>query len=730
MRYFFLTICFFITTHAYAQYTFSMRITDSQSHQPLPGVIVNEKLVAASTDENGIVNIPNLTAGKHTFAILYAGYKTDSVTVTLPYTKLYLVALSSDEKDLEEVTIVSSTRTNERMENAPVKVEVLGLEEMGEENSIKPANIGSILGDVSGVQIQQSSPVTGNSNVRIQGLDGRYTQIVRDGMPLFDGFSGGFGILQIPPLDLKQIEFIKGSASTLYGGGAIGGFINLISKRPTETQEGSFTFNHSSLTESNVNTYFAKRYHKFGYTLFIGATHQDAVDVDKDGFSDVPKLDAFLVHPRLFFYPSDKTTIIAGYSGTFEHRLGGDMQVVEHNTDSSHHFFEEDQTERHTGELVIEHELSGYKKLFFKSSVSSFTRDIHSYMMDIKGDQFNYYSELSFFIPQGKNTLVAGINTVGDQFNKQHSDSAIALPDLHNNTIGAFAQYTAHLPGAMTIESGLRFDHHDQYGNFLLPRIALFHRFNYAWATRMGIGMGYKTPNPLAAQNIEYPIQYIQPMPSGIKAEHSIGYNIEGNYKKEFNSESSFFINVALFLTQISDPIIATQLADQRVVFSSPGSTVTTQGTDMYVKMKIKGIEIYAGYTYTYATRDYLTANQFMPLTPRNRAAFTAVKEVDSKWRFGLEGSYTGSQYRDGDTNTPDYFFMAAMIQRKFGEVISIVLNVENLLDYRQSTYERLYSGSTLNPDFKPLWASIEGRVANVSLVIKPFAKKTKKDKD
>src|ERR1700744_913759 len=122
-----------------------------------------------------------------------------------------------------------------------MKVEVIGSEDMREENTIKPANIASILGDVSGVQIQQSSAVSGNTNVRIQGLNGQYTQILRDGMPLYDGFSGGFGILQIPPLDLKQVELIKGSASTLYGGGAIAGLINLISKRPTEEQEAIFT---------------------------------------------------------------------------------------------------------------------------------------------------------------------------------------------------------------------------------------------------------------------------------------------------------------------------------------------------------------------------------------------------------------------------------------------------------------------------------------------------------
>ncbi len=157
------------------------------------------------------------------------------------------------ENTIEEVTIVASTRTTEKAENSPQKVEILGKEEMAEESGIKPAGIGSLIGDISGVQIQQSSPVSGNTNVRIQGLDGRYTQVLRDGMPLFDGFSGGLGLLSIPPLDLQQVELIKGSASTLYGGGAIGGLVNMISRKPTGKQELTALANYSTLDEKNLN---------------------------------------------------------------------------------------------------------------------------------------------------------------------------------------------------------------------------------------------------------------------------------------------------------------------------------------------------------------------------------------------------------------------------------------------------------------------------------------------
>jgi outer membrane receptor for ferrienterochelin and colicins len=105
-----------------------------------------------------------------------------------------------------------------------------------------------------------------------------------------------------------------------------------------------------------------------------------------------------------------------------------------------------------------------------------------------------------------------------------------------------------------------------------------------------------------------------------------------------------------------------------------------------------------------------------MPLTPRNRMAFVVVYEIPATWRFGLEGSYTGAQYRDNDLKTPGYMFMAAMVERKFGRSISVVLNCENMLDYRQSKHEALYSGTVTDPAFKPLWAPIDGRVVNFSL--------------
>ena len=717
MRYWLGVFFLIAALQAQTQHIFRVTVRDKASGRALAGVSVTDSTgTGANSNDSGYAFINEPYPGRYRFQFSHVGYRTEQLFYVLPDSSVHEVLLSAGGNVLEEVTVISSTRNNQPIENAPIKVEVLGKEEMDEENTIKPGNIASILGDISGIQIQQSSPLSGNSNVKIQGLDGRYTQILRDGLPLFEGFSGGFGILQIPPLDLKQIELIKGSASTLYGGGAIGGLINLISRTPAYSRDGVITLNQSTLKETNLNTYIAKRYKHVGYNFFGGITHQRSVDVDKDGFSDVPQLDAVVLHPRLFFYPDSRTIIAVGYTGTFETRNGGDMQAIRGKGDAVHQYFEKNRLHRHTADFIASWYIGQGWKEEVKASVSLFTRSIYTSTSHIRGNQLNYYTEASLLHTKENYNWVAGLNITGDRFKKLPSDP-ILLHDFDNRTAGLFAQFTATLHEKTTLEAGLRGDHHNQYGNFLLPRVALLHRFNEHWATRWGMGLGYKTPNPLTVQNVDYAIENIFPLMDGIKAERSTGYNAEVNYKKEFNEHASLFINHAFFLTRIGDPVVAFVLPDRKVVFDNANNTsIVTKGFDTYVQANLNRWELYAGYTFTVAERKYRRQNQFLALTPKNRLAFVIVYEVEEKWRAGLEGSYTGPQFRDGDSKTPGYMFLAASVERKLGHQFSIVANCENLLDYRQSKHETLYTGSIANPLFKPLWAPIDGRVANLSV--------------
>ncbi|MCJ0743222.1 TonB-dependent receptor [Pedobacter montanisoli] len=712
-----------ISISVFAQNKTKIVVKDAENGSPIVGATIFSRINrqnAVQSDKNGLA-VFNTKIPADTLEVTYVGYQNQLLLIKQSDTSTHTVLLKVDHTTLNEVTIVSSTRSNERIENATTKVEVLGLEEMNEESTVKPANVASILGDISGVQIQQSSATSGNVNIRVLGLDGKYTQMLRDGMPLFDGFSGGFGVLSIPPLDLKQLELIKGSSSTLYGGGAIGGLVNFISKKPGFKPDASFVLNGSTLKEFNLNGYYGQRWKNVGLTLFAGQTLQHEVDADKDGLSDLPNLKSTLIHPVLFFYPSEQSSISLGWSGNFEKRIGGDMIAIKHKGDSDHPYFEENKLSRNTFTLMADDRLNPNLTANIKATLSNFNRDIYTNTYNFSGSQLDYYAEGSLSATLNKHFLIVGINAVGNSF-KPSANTPVPVGNFNNNTIGIFAQDNWRILENTKLETGLRLDHND-YGTYLLPRIALFHQLNELWGFRAGLGTGYKTPNPLTPQNKDFDIINIDALNANAGTEKSLGANIEGNFKLEWDNAHSLFINQAFFITSIKHPFIGYEQANGNLSFFNAAKPIVTKGFDTYIQFKLEDWEVYLGYTFTDEKRTYLSSNQFMPYTPKNRAASTLVYEVENEWRFGIEASYNGIQYRDDYTKTHDYVFMAGMIEKKFGPKFSLVLNGENLLDKRQSKYEPVYTGSIKNPDYKVLWAPIDGRVINLALKFTPFAK-------
>ena len=147
--------------------------------------------------------------------------------------------------EIEVSITVSATRTGGRLEDQPLRVEVLEREEIEEKMLMTPGDIVMMLNEMGGMRVQATSPSLGAASVRVQGMRGRYTRFLSDGLPLF-GEVGGLGLLQIPPMDLAQVEVIKGVASSLYGAGAMGGVVNLISRQPDADSPAEFLLNRST----------------------------------------------------------------------------------------------------------------------------------------------------------------------------------------------------------------------------------------------------------------------------------------------------------------------------------------------------------------------------------------------------------------------------------------------------------------------------------------------------
>ena len=714
-------ICFFLlsATLSFAQYKIIIQVSDAETKEKLQGVSVSivKTKQGGTTDSTGKIVLTGIPGGRQQINISSVGYTEVTLTYTFPLSNedVTIELAKAQQQQMDEV-IVSSSRTESRIENLPTRVEVLGAEEVNEEVGIKPGSIASLLGDVAGIQTQVTSAATANTELRVQGLPGKYTQLLRDGMPLFGGYSGSFSILQIPPLDLKQIEIVKGASSTLYGGGAIAGMINLISKKPKEGEfEKTILLNQTTLKETNANLYLSNRKNKVGYTFFTGLNYQKAVDVNKDGFSDVPDIQGYFVHPTIFIYPNNKNSISIGYNGVFENRKGGDMLVLKDQKDNQHEYFDQNKSYRNTVDASWENKINSKDRFNFKATGSWLDRSIATNTFGMRAVQLSYYSEATWLKKFEKNDFVAGINFTGERFTKKNPDST-QISDYNYSTIGAFVQDDWRVTNLFTVEAGLRLDHHNQYGNFLLPRISLLYKINSYWSTRLGGGLGYRIPTVFSSEVDERDYKLLLPLTTA-RDEKSAGANWDINYHRHVNAWD-ITINQAFYSTSISHPLVMDTASNGFISFSNAGKSIRTIGSETYVQLQYDKLEIYLGYMYTIAKKLYDKSQPYLSLSARNKFASVLAYEFSSQFRAGIEAAFTGRQYLDDGSRTPAYPFVAAMFRYDISR-FAFVLNCENLLDYRQTKQENIIIPPVNNPTFKQLWAPIDGRVVNLSVRIK-----------
>ena len=203
------------------------------------GFLVRSGTHRATTDANGSARLV-LPTGRRTLVVARIGYAPKRVDVTvLADTTISVtidVAMEDKMTSMEPVT-VTATRTERLAGDTPLRVEVLDEMEVDENTLMAPSGITMLLNETPGLRVQAASPTLGTGSVRILGLPGQYTAMLADGLPLYGGAASALGPLDVSPVDLKRVELIKGAASSLYGGQALGGVINLISKPPTGQKE-------------------------------------------------------------------------------------------------------------------------------------------------------------------------------------------------------------------------------------------------------------------------------------------------------------------------------------------------------------------------------------------------------------------------------------------------------------------------------------------------------------
>jgi len=695
----------------------TIMVLDNETSEPLIGAVVSFPTLEkhAVTDVSGKAIFNEIPLGKYKMRIRYIGYEQHEGTITVSSSQTPIeIRLMPDVTALGEVTI-SITRSGRTIENVPTRVEMIDEEELVEKAVMNSANIAILLKESTGIQVQQTSASTASKTIRIQGLDGRHTQIVKDGFPLYGGFSGGLSIMQIPPLDLKRVEVIKGSSSTLYGGGAIAGVVNLVSKTPSEEPELELMIDQTSALRTTLNTFYSARKNKIGWTLYASGNTQKVYDVDNDHFSEIPETQGININPSLFWKINNDTKLRFTVNSNIERRLGGDLQVVQSDADTDHSFSNKNLSQRLSYQINFDHWLNDSTKLNIKNSLAFFNRSLEIPDFTFEGNQWVSFSELSYTTFSDKSEWILGANFYSDYFNETSINANNR--DYGNSTAGAFAQYNRSLTNKFTLEGGLRSDYNTEHGLFLLPRISLIYKLNESISTRFGGGLGYKTPTVFTEETELINFEGLQALDNGLESEQSKGLNLDVNYTKTLGDNWSFSANQLFFLTQLDHALILDENTDNTYSLTNANDAVISTGMETNLKIGYKDLKLFMNYALTNTKLRY-DGNRQKALTPKHSIGTVLVYEVEDKWRIGYEMYYTSSQYLSDNTLTNDFAEMGLMIMRKFNN-LSLYVNFENFTDTRQSNFEQVSFGEHTDPQFREIWAPTEGRVINGGIILK-----------
>ncbi|MFQ6675410.1 MAG: TonB-dependent receptor domain-containing protein [Fidelibacterota bacterium] len=710
------------TQLTWGQNTFEALVKDENTGDALQGVDVFFRTlgVGGTTDREGIVKITGVPDGSFTVSFSYIGYKPYQTVLSFPRAKpekILTVLLTPEAVHLRPVT-VTTTRTGNRIDDTPVRVEVLGREEVNEEVAIRPGNIAKLLGEASGVQVQQTSASSGNVSFRLQGLPGKYTQLLKDGFPVYSGFLSGLSLLQIPPLDLDRVEVIKGSLSSFYGGDAIAGIVNLISRAPSRHPEWFLLLNMTHKGGRDISTYYSRGNGKMGLTLLASRNTQKGVDVDGDGFTDLPEFQQVSLGPRFFYAINETTSLIAGLSSTLEDRRGGDLAAIEKSSDSLHTFIEENRSTRVTSQLKLEKRKGRNQRLTFKNSVSYFRRHFSTATRLFSGTQLFTYSEVSGLRKTGYHDTVLGINVVTETtVTKRSREESMGAGGTF--TAGMFVHDSWRVRPRVTLQAGIRADYHSDYGLLSMPSLSLLHKFSDTFYIRAGGGFGYRTPSLLGEETRGEPYPTLSHAAGTLRPESSRGETLDINYRSIISGRISLTLNQAFYHTRVNHALIPEpdSLARGVLLLENARGPLETGGMDTNIHITWDELEMFADYTYTRARKGYDPGKPDLELTPRHKLNITLSFEEEGVWRAGMEAFYTGKQVRSDQTQTPAYWTIGAMAQ-KYYRRFSIIANVENVFDVRQSRYEDVVLPPYRDPVFRELWAPLDGTVANVALKI------------
>lgn len=635
---FFLLFCVVPHSVSFAQTTIKGKITSLENPLEQANVVVSKTKLGTASDSLGNYYLKDIPKGAYEIVVSHSGFKSVRKKITVSdSTEILLDFDLKENNSLDEVVITGTLKAVNRLES-PVPVEVY-----------KPvffkknptANIFEALQNVNGVRPQLNCNVCNTGDIHINGLEGPYTLVLIDGMPIVSGLSTVYGLSGIPNSLLERIEIVKGPASSLYGSEAVGGLINIITKNPKSAPVVAADVFSTSWGEANLDLGFKANIGKTA-SLLTGINYfnySNPIDNNHDNFTDVTLQDRISVFQKWNFNrKSNKLFSVAGRY-FYEDRWGGEMQWEKKFRGGSEVYGESIYTKRY--EVLGAYELPVSEKMLFSFSYTDHDQNSVYGNIPYLAQQKIGFGQLTWDKKISNHDILFG-TAARYQF---YNDNTTATVTADENWIPSlFVQDEIHLAEKHNVLLGARYDYNRNHGNIFTPRVAYKWKINDNSIFRFNAGTGFRIVNLFTEEHAALTGSRDVIVLEDLKPERS--YNANINFLKKFYSKNGNFIGLetTAWYTHFTNSIIPDYDTNpNQIIYKNLDGYAVTKGLSLNIDAVFQnGLKVILGGTYMDVTKTENNVKTHQILTEKFTGTW-AVSYRIKKWFLDID--YTGNVY-------------------------------------------------------------------------------------
>ncbi|WP_208890932.1 TonB-dependent receptor [Polaribacter sejongensis] len=682
----------------------SGKITNSSNALAYVNVYLKNSKIGTASNENGYYKLKDIPKGNYTLVASSVGYQSKFIKISVDENQKITQNLSLSEDDSLDEIVISGTMKPVKKLDSPVPVEVYSPTFFMKNPS---PSIFESMENINGVRPQVNCSVCNTGDIHINGLEGAYTFVMIDGMPIVSGLSTVYGLTGIPQALIERVEIVKGPASTLYGSEAVGGIINIITKKPASSP--LFTIDSYASSWGEVNTDIGLKY-KLGKTnALLGINYfnyQNPIDNNNDGFTDLTLQNRISIFNKFDFERKNNRVFTVAGRYVYEDRWGGEMDWTPEFRGGTDIYGESIYTSR--WETFGTYQLPTDEKLNFQFSANG--HDQNSYYGDTfyKADQFIAFGQLTYDTTFGKNhDVLMGVayrytnyddNTTATGSETENDPSITHLP-------GIFIQDEITLAPKSKLLLGARYDHNNVHGSVFSPRV------NYKWNSdnnedvlRVSIGNGFRVANVFTEDHAALTGNRDVFFEDELLPETSWNANI--NYVKKIVTNNNTIINLdgSVFYTHFNNKIVADYETDtSKIIYGNlDDGYAVSKGISLNTDINFRnGLSIIAGATLmdVSTTEEGVTERQLLT------ESFSGTWSISYKIKsIDLLLDYTGNIYGPMDLpllgendprspTSPWYSIQNIQATKKISNTFEVFGGVKNLLNFTPA------ANSILNSD-------------------------------